>query len=74
MARTDRQATLWEISHRMEDLAETVQEVGHELPWDSAAVCAQAGRLLFAEVARMRHKLILESEGLELPGSPGRLL
>ncbi len=74
MELTRREAALWELSHRLEDLAETVQELAHECTYETGTEVTAAARMLYAAVAKMRHKLLLGRADVEFPASPGRLL
>jgi len=74
MTPTPRQRELWELSHRLEDLAETVQELGYSFTFATQSVCSSAARQLFLEVVRLRRNLEHEGVRGRDVDSPGRLL
>jgi hypothetical protein len=74
MATQARQAVLWEQSHRIEDLAETVQGLAYHCTFQTSQVLVASARAMFGEVARMRHDLLLDGYGADDAGTPGRLL
>jgi hypothetical protein len=74
MAKPARQRVLWEQSHRIEDLAETVQELAYHCTFQTSTELVSAARLMFAEVARLRHDLLLDGYDGDDASTPGRLL
>jgi hypothetical protein len=69
-----REAAQWELSHRLQDLAETVQELAHECTYETGAEITEAARTMYAIVAKMRTRLLLGRPDVEFPAPPGRLL
>jgi signal recognition particle subunit SEC65 len=64
----------WELTHRLEDLADTLQELGYEFTFDSQQVCSTVARTLRTEVARVRDELEREVDMAREWSAPGRLL
>jgi hypothetical protein len=74
MTTSERQRELWELTHRLEDIAETVQELGNECVFSTRTVLHHAALEVFGEVARLRHELIMNGDVAGQSAVPGRLL
>lgn len=74
MPTTRQQRARWEISHRIEDLADTLQETGHGCQYSTMLVLHDAAHLLLKEASRLRQELIDEGSTADDAAAPGKLV
>lgn len=74
MPTTRQQRARWEISHRLKDLADTLQETGHGCQYPTMLVLHDAAHLLLKEAGRLGQELIDEGSAVDDAAAPGRLL
>jgi dimeric dUTPase (all-alpha-NTP-PPase superfamily) len=73
--RTDRQCRdLWETSHRIQDLAETLEEMSDHCQFSTALELRHAATTLWLEVRRIRKELVEDGRSDAGAAVPGRLL
>jgi hypothetical protein len=74
MSTDKRQQALWEQSHRIEDLADTLQEVALGCTFQTMLVLSDSAHALLKEVSRIRQSLIDEGSTVDLDSGQGHLL